>query len=131
MSIPAIYAKLSAAAALTALVGNRIEPAVASQLDARPFVTMEVESEEFGGTHAGSDGTATAILKLNCESTTYTNANAVAVAVRNALNFQKGTWGGIVVQGCFVEDEAEDYEITDNEHVYYGVTVRAKIIYNL
>lgn len=130
-AINAIFAKLSATSAVTALVGTNIEPQVAKQTDTYPCVTFTEEGIEYAGQHSGSAGIATSKLSIDCEAATYTQAVAVASAVRAALNFQKGTWGGVVVQGSFVDDESEDYEFIDNENTFYGVTVKATVVFEL
>jgi hypothetical protein len=130
-AITAIYSKLSTDTAVTSQVGSNIEPGLAAQSDAYPAVLIQEDSIEYSGGHAGSDGIATAVVKIDCEATTYTTATAVAAAVINSLNYEKGTWGGIVVQGSFVDDSTDDYEYTDNENLYFGVTVKATIIYQL
>src|ERR1041384_7797581 len=98
-AINALYNKLSTTSAITSLVGTSIEPAVAKQTSSYPAILIQEDSVEYGGTHSGSDGTATSTLKIDCEAETYTQAAAVAAAVRAALNFQKGIWNGITVQG--------------------------------
>jgi hypothetical protein len=130
-ALEAVYSRLSATPDVTDLVGANIEPQTANPADRFPVVLLQESSLEHSGTHGGSDGIATARLSISCEATSYTTASDVAAAVRASLNFQKGAWGGVVIQGSFVDDEAEDYEFLNGENVFYGTTINVTVVYEL
>lgn len=52
---------------------------------------------------------------VECVSATQLGANALAEAVRAAIDGQRGTFGSTTVQGIFVEDHDDDYQRRNDE----------------
>jgi hypothetical protein len=71
----------------------------------------------------GLDGhaeTATLDVKVLTVAQDYDGADDMAKAIVTALNETSGTWGTTTVQGCFLEEVAEEHFVdTDMETILY------------
>jgi hypothetical protein len=120
MLATAIYARLAATSAVTALVGTRIMP-IGSPSNTYPLIVYDIdqEKEESIDEMVGKEFFVTLTMVAGGPGVTdaYTRAHAVASAVKTALDRQKGTWGGIVVGGCFFNGASEEqfYEGSNSE----------------
>jgi hypothetical protein len=70
----------------------------------------------------GPTGSAQIDVKIIAVAQTYDDADALGNAVAAALDGTRGTWGSLVVQGCFVDEVSEDHFVdTDLETILYYV----------
>lgn len=110
-----LYSKLSGTAAVTALVGTRMYPLAAPQTAAMPNLAWQWISGRPGIAHGYAAGTAAgtagaeARIQITCLAATYTAAKALAAAVRTALHGASGSWGGLSVGECRVDNERDEY----------------------
>ena len=110
---------LRSAPAVVTLVGDRVHPLRAPQGPAYPCIVYLHETASREHTHAGASGLTQGRFTIDCLSPKLSEAKAVAEAVRQAIDGQRGTWGdpgGVLVDGAFVEDAADDY--VDDLQVY-------------
>jgi hypothetical protein len=104
----AIYGRLSTVDAVSALVGNRIEPLESGQAREYPRIAYDPDDAERPGGYTSGSGITFTDVSVYCVARTYAGAVALATAVRDAMDRQTGTWGGVVVQGCFFQNCNED-----------------------
>ena len=97
MSIEAgLFAHLSAAAGVTALVGTRIYPNFQAAADtAKPYVTMQRVGQTPVNDLDGEDALQNPRVQIDCWGTTALSARAVADAVRAALVGQHAAMGAV------------------------------------
>lgn len=103
----AIFARLTTAAGVIALVSTRVFTDQADPETPRPFIVYE-EGDTEGDDVYGTPTLQYTIVTVACIDDTKAGAVAVADAVMAAVNDQKGTWGGINVEGCFLESKQDD-----------------------
>lgn len=104
----ALYAKLSAAASVTALCGTRIYPVVAPQEAAAPFVVYRVLEQRGHGNVGGVPDAWVTRFELAAVADGYGEAAALAEALRAATDRQTGTWGTVPVVGAWCPAGKED-----------------------
>lgn len=101
-----IFSVLSADAAVSALVGNRIHPVFVPQGATFPCVAYMAKNEPFDQTkdHPGYHDRAVVTLHLWAEyderQAAYSILEDLDEAIRNALDFVDGTAGGVQVESC-------------------------------
>ena len=81
----ALYATLSAASGVTALVSTRIYPNLVPEDTANPCIEYSLISGTKLHTLAGSNDMRRAVIQISCHADTYASAKAVADAVIAAL----------------------------------------------
>jgi hypothetical protein len=66
---------------------------------------------------------------VECVDDSQSGANALAEAVRTAIDGQRGTFGSTTVQGVFVEDHDDDYipKVNDSDDVVPVATFQVEI----
>lgn len=106
----AIYALLTAAAPVTALVGTRIYPGVLPNGQALPAIVVEQISavrlgrlDAFAATHPTRSR-----IQVNLLSRDYPTLKALRTAVTAALQFQRGSIGGSSVISVLPDNEGPD-----------------------
>lgn len=113
----ALYARLSADATISGLVGNRIIPTFAPK-GQFPQIVYELGGADRLRSHDGPIGLVKQRVTLSCISSlptgAYNQAQSLANAVKDALENQGGTWGGVVVRKVFFQDD-DDAPFTDPE----------------
>lgn len=119
----AIYDRLTTETNVAALVGTRVYPELASDQQTYPVIVYDVEddnredSRTLGGTSLEQFMVRIVVIARN-----YPDVNALAKKVKDALDDQAGTWGGIVVQGAFLEGESEEcITIVDAQEERYSM----------
>ena len=121
--VKGVYSRLTTDTEITELVGARVYPHLAPQTSGpqQPTIVYSVEQNEYGRTYAGGDGLADALVFITCVAGKYADAVELSKRVRARLDNQEGTWGGVVVAGCFHTDETEDSDTPEgvNEHPFY------------
>lgn len=101
-----LYAKLSATAGVTALVGTRIYPMLMPQEADYPAIVYSVSNRPLDGNmkdvdayHDRATVTFNYWADIQFGQDAYTTLEAIDAAVRVALDFTSGTSGGIVCEG--------------------------------
>jgi len=110
------------AAAIAALVIDRIYYVRAPQDVLKPYIVFSKVSAPRDNTHDGPSGLVNARFQFDCYATTYMGAKAIAAAVQSELEGYSGTMGGaggVLVNGCFYDDEQDNW---DEETKFYCVT---------
>jgi len=112
----ALYSYLSTYSGLTALVGDRIHPAIDVPPDAPlPFITyQEIDNPQIH-TSGTDDGPYRPRYQFNCWGRTYNESCTIAVQMRAALKDKTGQIGGesgVTLQRAFLEDENELLDAT-------------------
>lgn len=110
----AIYSQLTGTVAVSTLIGTRVDPQF-NPKTVRPSVVYKQERIERDRVY---DGSVTGIAHIGTTITaladTYIGAVALAAEIVTAIDHKSGTWGTIVVLGCFVEDEDEEVSMLDS-----------------
>jgi len=127
-----VYAKLSATAAVTALVGTRIYPVFIPEDATYPAIVFTVSNAPTDNQkdRKSDHDTATVTFTYWAEAKQGLNAygalDNVDVAVRDALDFVTGTAGGVTVEGCKYVSSAdgmdEDVLFVSRTSVYQFIT---------
>lgn len=104
------YALLSGAGPVTAIVGTRIYPVVMSQGQPTPAIVYEVVSNPRLGVLDVRDTThlTRARVQVNLLSADHTVLRTLRDAVITAMQFQRGTIGGITVHSVLPAGEGPD-----------------------
>jgi hypothetical protein len=115
----AIHARLTSDPAVSAIIAGRVFPHMAT--GTYPAVVYAEDTAEYPRHYTGSDGYTRTTAEIGCLARSYGAAIDLAAAVRAALDNKAGTWGGIDVQGCFLQDETDDIIRDPNvaENRYY------------
>jgi hypothetical protein len=95
----AIYARLAGASPVTALVGTRIFPMVSQTPSQPPYVVYSTVGGTTWNSMSGQTGLAQSRVQVDAYATTYASAQAIAAAVRDALDGFRGMAGGVRVGG--------------------------------
>lgn len=120
----AIVSKLTGDTDVAALVETRVFPEF-RPTDAVPAIVYEVDGNEDAGGNPVS-----CVVRLHLVATTYAQVQDLAAKVRATLNQQSGTWGGVLVQGAFLDDESEDtLTVGDSRNVRYHVLDQSYLIW--
>lgn len=106
----AIHARLTASAALAAIVGPRVFHARLPQRSTFPAVVFSIPSQDFGHNLGGGDGTSTASVRVDCWAARPDDSEAAAEAVRLAFQGHRGSVGSVAFLRCLVDDQAETVE---------------------
>ena len=116
----AVYSRLTATGAVTALVGSgsaaRIYPNKIPQEATLPAVAYQRVSTRRVKAHAAPTGLARVRVQVTCVARTYSEVKALAVVVRKALEGVMGTVGGLAVQGSWLETDADEYGDAEGLH---------------
>ena len=97
----AIYSRLQAVTGVTDLVSTRCYPLVLPQNPTYPAVRYQ-QIDGFGNSAMGSDtGVVEATVQIDSYATTYTDARALAEAVRAALLRFRGTVASVEILDIF------------------------------
>jgi hypothetical protein len=120
-AIPALFAQLSNDGAVGDLVGSsnaaRIFPKISPQALAGsyPQIVYEITDSDQARHYTGSGGLYSFNGTLFCIADSYAGVIALADAMRAALDNRNGTWGGVAVQGCFIDEGNEGVEETGDQ----------------
>jgi len=125
MIADAIFSQVTSNGPVAALIGTRLYPEYDKQADkVYPLAVYKVENVTPLSTNTGSAGLESADVIIAAIAPKYADAATLARAIVNALDCQKGTWTGIVVQGCFLKDDGiADNVVTEptTEEILYHV----------
>lgn len=118
----AIYTLLKDAAGVSALAGTRIYPILAPQDSAYPLITYQRISGARWRTFDGPSGKAQPRFQLDVWATSYAGANALAKAVRDALDGYSGTVATVRIGGVALETDQDRID-TSTDPKLFGVTM--------
>jgi hypothetical protein len=111
----AIVSRLTGDTDVAALVGTNVKPQFRAKDDV-PAIVYEVSGDDDNGSNP-----VAAQVRLLLIASSYAQLQDLSNKVRTALNQQWGTWGGVLVQGVFLEDESEDSLTVGTSSVRYEV----------
>lgn len=106
-----IYDRLKESGTVTNIVGTKIYPQLAPQNAALPYVTYQRIDTPRLRSLDGPVGLASPRVQIDCWSARYKEAKQLGEAIRKMLDGFKGSYGGEVVQGVFLEDERDAFEL--------------------
>jgi hypothetical protein len=130
-AIIAAYNILSNNAALTAVVGTRINPLRMPQETTFPAITLHVISNVAHMSKNGPSKSDFARVQIDSYGTTYQSAYSVAELVRTAMQVQTpGTFNGVTVQVIEYDGEVEMSEDNADFAGVYHVSQDYIINYN-
>jgi hypothetical protein len=75
-----------------------------------PRIVYEVNDEDRPRTYKGSSGLLESTVSVYCTDLTYKGSSDLADLVKAALDRQRGTWNGVVVQSCSYKSSSESNE---------------------
>lgn len=123
----AVFSRLSAVTALTALVVLRIYPNIAPQPPVSPYVVFELDDDEEAAHAMGADASIRrAYARFYCFATTGDGAKAVAAALIAGLRRYTGTSASVVIDDCYMRG---DRPTVDDEVKLFGRLVEFEIVY--
>lgn len=102
-----IYNKLVNTSAVTALVGTKICPIKAGQNDTYPYIIYESISKPSLQTKDGNSDWYKCRFQISMLATSLASVQAIAGAVRTALDGASGTIASFTVQNITFEDERD------------------------
>lgn len=107
-----LVALLLANSAVSAIVGNRIQPIPAPEdLKQYPVITYQVASDLSGYTLTGTDGVTTTRVIFNCFALRFLDAHDLALAVKAALTAYRGTLpDGTIVYETHIVNVVDGFE---------------------
>jgi uncharacterized protein DUF3168 len=116
---------------LISLVGTRIYPGARPQGTSLPAIGFA----RLSGAHAhyitGGAGRADPRFLINCMAETYAGADALAEAVRGAMQGFNGAMGDVTVTACTLEDDSDQVDAPEDgsDRVLYHIPLVFKIQY--
>jgi hypothetical protein len=113
----ALYGKLSATAAVTALVSTRIFPDMATQDATYPFIVYTNDATQPTDVKDSSSPLDVVTMSVMIYSNSYSQAQDIAAAVRTALDRMTGTIQGVNVQSCRFEGQ-NSAQMEFDKHVF-------------
>ena len=123
----AAAAALLSSASVTALVGQRVWPQWAKQADVvYPYCIYNIDGVTPIGTYSsGTNSLRSCTLSVACIAKTYGQAVGVSEAVLSTLDNADGVFGGVSVQGIFLNDDGiSDDVLTESESETLVVQIR-------
>jgi phytoene dehydrogenase-like protein len=113
----AIYGRLQAVSAVTALVSTRVYPDYAPQNATYPFVVYRLTNNLPSDTKEGPSVLDTAQVTVEAYAATYDAAINVAENVRTALDRYSGTIESIVIDSIRFSN-SQSFDMNFDEHIY-------------
>jgi hypothetical protein len=118
-----LRAFILADAAVAALIGTRLYPAIMPQDPVLPATTYQWISAIRYPNMDDAGGLSTARVQVDCWSDSKAEALEVFEAIRLALDGYRGAFGSIPVYGAFLESERESYEPATDAGTGSGVAL--------
>ena len=110
----AVEERLLGFGALTALVSTKIYPMDFPQDCVRPAVAFTRDSTENISAFGSDTGNVRVNMEVSAWADTYESALAICKQVKAALQRWSGTYGSVIIQDTFVENEMQSYESDTN-----------------
>ena len=117
-----IFARLTAHAGTTALVGTRVYPSIAPTGATLPHLVYTRITDSAVEAMQDSTGLRTAEFEIACYASSYTATQALTTQVQAALNRYSGTPSVHLIQEIVIESVDTDYD-PDAERHYSDVIV--------
>lgn len=124
----ALVARVLATSTITDLIADRIYALHGEEgQPTLPRLIVEDGDEERDRTYSGDTGLVKHEVTIYAHAASYTAAEELGRAVRDALDNEKGQWGSVRVAGCFhkgasrtreTNDGNEDTAVWNNETMY-------------
>ncbi len=108
---PAIVKILRDNAAVSAIIGTQVFPQRAPQQKDLPYVVYEMISSQHMKDMDGASGLANPLFRVTSWETTYKKVKTLAEAVRLALVGFRGTILGTKIQGIFLENQLDGFDL--------------------
>jgi hypothetical protein len=108
----ALYARLTGAAAVSAIIGTRLFPNFAPLGTAAPFAIYNRVSANRIRSLTQRSGLAMVRMQVDCMAETYAGARALADVVRQALDGFRGEAGSppVMIESCSLQSDQDLYE---------------------
>jgi hypothetical protein len=106
----AVYSRLTASPAITALVGPRIYFGALPQtynVWTNAAISYGVISRPYGHTLSGADGTSQARVQITAHAASESLCDQITQAVRNSFDGFVGTIAGVQVTACILDNELD------------------------
>lgn len=123
----AVFQLLADSAAVGAICGDRIYPVQVPQGATLPCVTYGRVSAARWSAMGTDTGLVEKRFQVSCWAETYARANALAEAVRGALQRRRGTIDGVVIQDIFLDGDGP--ETWEDEVGAYQALADYRVIY--
>lgn len=104
----ALRTLLVSSSAVTDLVSTRVYWGLAPQSVTGPYIALHVVSAPRDYHMAGSSGLRASRVQIDCWSNAYSTSKIIARAVESVVSGYRGTVGGKVLQGGFIDAERDD-----------------------
>ncbi|HEX9904629.1 MAG TPA: DUF3168 domain-containing protein [Propylenella sp.] len=105
----ALYALLTADATVSGIVGTRVHPVLRAQDGDLPALVMTRVGGEHAVRHEGAASFARTRVQIDSLAATATAAQDLADAVRQALDYARGTYGGFRIDRAQVAAPPIDF----------------------
>ena len=106
------------------LVAGRVHQNHMPQESAFPAIWFARQAEDRIGAYDGDAGVGRTDFALECLSTSIDTAGTLSKAVFDRLNFYRGDFADTTVQGVFVTDQDDNYQLR-NDLSDFGVEISA------
>lgn len=109
----ALYEHLKDDSGISAIVGDKVYPLVASGDDSPPYITFQLITRRHEHDLGAASGLARTRIQVNCWESTAALAEALADTVRESLDGFSGTMGttnAAAVKSCRLDGEVEAYD---------------------
>lgn len=107
-----IKERLAADTTIAGLTGGRIRPLIGAQLDARPFLTFQVTSDQSIGHALGASAYSNAQVEIGILADTYLACAALSVEVKRVLDRQAYNTTTVRIAPSVLDDETDIEEST-------------------
>ncbi len=96
-----------------------------------PALVYECENLQSGHTYGGSDGLPEVTCRVIAVGESFDDADTLGSAIVTALDGTMGTWGTVVIRGCFLQELSEEHFVdTDMETIlYFTKTAEFKVFF--
>jgi hypothetical protein len=105
----AVYSRLSGYAAVSALISTRLYPLVIPQDVSLPAIAYQKIDSTKTANHAGASQLARSRFQFTCQAETYSDAKALAEAVRHCWEGYRGTVATVRIDGTLIDNDQDGY----------------------
>lgn len=128
---PAFRILLTANAAVTALVGDRIYFGAAAQNERRARIVMTTTSKVHHHTFQGHAGWVTGRMQIDALAPTYPQAKELAEAIRAAIDSYSGTADDTDISYIEIDEERDIHTapLAGKAEATHGVSVDARFMF--
>ncbi len=131
MAAKALYNVVTGDAGVSAIIGTRMHPNVAPQGETLPYVvyTRITAANSSHGISLDRGGLREILFQVNCYAATYSEIDALADAIRLAVDTTAKTAAGQTWQACHVVDMRDEWawDLPGKESGVHGVQMDLSI----